>query len=219
VGAFKSPDDYFAFVVVGIVTLEVLSATLVATPTRIRQELLVGTFEKLILSPFGCVAAVASMTLFPFLQAIVQGIVTIGFAAIVFTLPLHWPTVALAIPVVALSMLAFLPFSLFVAAGVIVVKQAQSGVGFLITGISLIAGFLFPVSLLPGWIEWASKVQPFTPALQLQRHLLVGTPVDGSIEVALLKMILSAVLLIPPGLWAVSMAIRIGQRRGTVIEY
>jgi ABC-2 type transport system permease protein len=219
VHAFSKPDQYFAFVVVGIVTLEVLSATLATMPARVRQELVVGTLEKLILSPFGCVAAIAAMTLFPFAQAIIQGLATIGFAAIVFGLPLHWSTAALAIPTAFLALLAFMPFALFMGAGVIVVKQVQSGVGFLLTGISLIGGFLFPPSLLPGWIEWASKVQPFTPALQLQRKLLVGTPLDGSVELALLKMVLSAVVLLPVSLWALSAAIRIGQRRGTVIEY
>ena len=46
--------------------------------------------------------------------------------------------------------------------------------GHVITAIGLIAGFYFPVSLLPDWIRWTSNVQPFTPSVDLIRHCLAG---------------------------------------------
>ena len=55
-------------------------------------------------------------------------------------------------------------------------------------GITLIAGFYFPVSLLPGWIQWASDVQPFTPAVDLLRHLLIGIDLEGSAWLAVARL-------------------------------
>jgi ABC-2 type transport system permease protein len=142
-----------------------------------------------------------------------------AFAMIVFGMPIEWSTAWLGFPLVILGCLSFAPFALFGAAGVICVKQAQTGMHFVLLGIAFIAGFLFPVSLLPGWIQWTSDVQPFTPTVGLLRHVVAGTPMDGSVGLALLKIVLAAAILFPLSAWALALGIRISQRRGTIIEY
>lgn len=214
-----SADDYFAYVVVGLVIFTVLASTLSTMPQRLRQELVAGTFERLLVSPLGATAAIAGMTIFPFLMALVQGIVTLTFAGLVFGMPLHWGTSPLAILVALVGTLSFVPFALLIVALVLVFKQAGAGVGFLMTGISLVGGFFFPPDLLPSWVRWASEVQPFTPALELMRHFLVGTALTESIAVSLLKIGLCAGLLLPVSVWVVSAALRLSQRRATVTEY
>jgi ABC-2 type transport system permease protein len=218
VSSFGSSDNYFAYVVVGLVIMSSLISTLAMLPSRIRQELVAGTLERLLLSPFGPVAAIIAMLVFPFLIAIVSGFITITFAGLVFHMPLR-ATAPLALPAAALGAFAFAPFALFAGAMVVAAKQAESGVGFLITGISLIAGFFFPVALLPDWIRWASEVQPFSPALELLRYLLAGTPLSSSVWIAVMKMALFGGVLILPAAWSLQMAIRRGQRRGTIMEY
>jgi ABC-2 type transport system permease protein len=212
-------DDYFAFVVVGMVVLPMLTSTLVAMPASIRQELVAGTFERVLLSPLGPVQAILSMTIFPFVSSAISGFVVLVLAAAVFGLTVEWTTVPLAIPVSLLGLLAFVPFGLLVSAGVVVLKQAAAGASFLLTCILLVGGVFFPVSLLPGWLEWAALVQPFTPALELLRHLLVGTPVEGSPWTAVWKLVVFIAVLAAPSLWLLRAAIRLGQRRGTITEY
>jgi ABC-2 type transport system permease protein len=218
-GPFKTPDDYFAFAVVGLVIFQVLGATLASLPGAVRQELVAGTFERFVVSPFGAAAAILSMTIFPSLLAFLQGVFTLTIAAMLFGLGLHWTTVPLAIPVALLGALAFMPFSLLLAAAVIAVKQAGAGAGYVVTLISLVGGLLFPVALLPGWIRWMSEVQPFTPTVELLRNLLVGLPLEGSVLTALVKIIGFTVVLTPLALISVVAALRFAQRRGTIIEY
>jgi ABC-2 type transport system permease protein len=134
-------------------------------------------------------------------------------------MPLEWSTAALVAPVGVLGALAFAPFALLVAGAVILVKQAGAGAGFLVTGISLVGGFFFPVTLLPDWIQWVSNVQPFTPALNLLRHLLVGAPLDGSPWMPVVKLAGFAAVLLPLALMILRLSIRLAQRRGTIIEY
>jgi ABC-2 type transport system permease protein len=220
VSQFESADAYFAFAVVGIAIMEVVSSTLSALPIRIRQELVAGTFERIVVSPLGAVSAVAAMTLFPLVLALITAASSIAFAAIVFGLELHWATVPLAVPVAVVAALAFTPFALLVAGAVLAFKQAGAASGFIVTGLSFVGGFLFPVSLLPSWIQWASEVQPFTPAVELLRHFLVNTPMDnGSVSAAMVKLVLFGVALFPVGIWVLKVSIRYGQRTGTVTEY
>jgi ABC-2 type transport system permease protein len=104
-------------------------------------------------------------------------------------------------------------------AAVLLSKQSISGATFVIAGISLIAGLYFPVSLLPAWMRWLSEVQPFTSAVELMRHVMVGTPLRHSLWVDLGKVLGFTVILLPASLWILDRALRFGQRRGTILEY
>lgn len=215
---FSSPDAYYGFVVAGLVILQVLQSTLMTPSTTVRTELVAGTFERLVVSPYGAVRAVAASMIFPFVYALAMSVVMLAFAAIVFGLPVEWPTAPLAIPVFALGALAFAPFGLLLVSAVLVWKQT-TGAAWVMAGITLIAGFYFPVSLLPDWIEWASDVQPFTPAVDLLRHLLIGIPLDGSAWLEAAKLAGFAAVLLPLGGGLLVAAVRTARRRGTILEY
>ena len=87
VDSFETPDQYYAFVVVGLLVMRNLTATLLFVPPALRQELVAGTFERHMLSPFGPVSAVTSMAIFPFISALVTGVIMIVFAVTVFGMP------------------------------------------------------------------------------------------------------------------------------------
>jgi ABC-2 type transport system permease protein len=219
VGAFESPDAYYAFVVVGLISLQVLNSTLQTPPGTVRQQLVAGTFERIVLSPFGAVAGVGSTLIFPFVYALTTGLAMLGFASLVFGVPVEWSTAPLVIPLAVLGALSFAPFGLLLLSVVLVVKEALGGATFIVAGISLIAGLYFPVTLLPDWIEWASDVQPFTPALDLMRNVLVGTPLSESAWLGVAKLAGFAAVLLPISVLALRAGIYAGRKRGTIIEY
>jgi ABC-2 type transport system permease protein len=213
-----SPDEYYAFVVVGLIIFGVLTSTLSTPVATLRAELQAGTFERMVLSPFGPVRAIASLLLFPLTLALVVGVASLLYAAIVFGLDLRWGTVPLAIPAAALGALAFAPFGLVMTALVVLFKQTNAGATLVITGVTLLAGVYFPVALLPDWIEWASQVQPFTPAVDLLRNLLVGTDLPDAAWVELLKLLGFTALMLPVSLICLRAAVARSRRQGTIIE-
>jgi ABC-2 type transport system permease protein len=215
---FATPDAYFSFVVVGLVIFGVLTATLGVASATLRQELVAGTFERFVLSPFGAVGGIVSMMLFPCGYSLVLAAATIAIA-LPFGLDIQWTTAALAIPCALLGTLAFLPFSIVIAAATLVFKQAGAAAHFAVAGISVVAGLYFPVSLLPGWIEWTANVQPFTPAANLLRHELVGTAAAGNPWVDAAKLAGFALVLVPAALLLLRGAVGIARRRGTIVEY
>jgi ABC-type uncharacterized transport system permease subunit len=214
---FASPDDYFSFVVVGLVILSVLQSTLVLSATM-RAELVAGTFERVLLSPFGAVRGALAMMIFPIVESILLGFWTLVVATIAFDLPLRWSTLPLALPVAILAALSFSAIALLVTAIVVVFKQAP-GLGVLIAGVTLISGLYFPTELLPGWIRWAAAVQPFTPAVELLRNVLVGLPTPDPASVYLVKLLVFTVVLLPFAAWVLARGIALSQRKGTIIEY
>lgn len=218
VSGFGSPNSYFGFVVVGIALVSVLYSCF-GIAEMVRQELVAGTFERLLLSPFGGVRSVLAMTVFPLLYSFVTAGITLGLGWAAFGLGMHWSTVPLALPAMLLALLGFLPFGVIFAALTIATKQGSVGTSWVIALISLVGGLYFPVSLLPHWAQVAAKLQPFTPATEMLRHLLVDSPMETSAAVAIAKLVGFAAILLPLSMLALHHAIRIGQRRGTIIEY
>jgi ABC-2 type transport system permease protein len=216
---FATPDRYYAFVVVGVVIFAVLTSTLSAPVATLRAELQAGTFERMVLSPFGAVRSIASLLIFPLLLALVVGVLSLAYAGILFGLDLRWSTAAAGIPLAVLSAAAFAPFGLVMAAAVVLLKQTNAGATFVMAGMTLLAGLYFPVTLLPAWIRWASDVQPFTPAVDLLRNVLVGTPLSDPFGVELAKLAGFAAVLLPLSLLVLRAAVRRSRRQGTIIEY
>jgi ABC-type multidrug transport system permease subunit len=184
----------------------------------VRQELVAGTFERMAVSPFGPMASILSLFLFPMALAVVSMLVTVLLTTVVFGVHLSWPTVPAAIPVALMGAAALGAIALLFAAMVVRFKQAP-GTAYVLAAISLVAGFYFPPSLLPWWLEWASEVQPFTPAVDLLRHLLVGQGLRYSAWEDVAKLVGFTAVLVPIGVGVLLVAIDQGRRQGTLTEY
>jgi ABC-2 type transport system permease protein len=145
--------------------------------------------------------------------------ISIAVAALVFGLSIAGPEAVLAAPVALLAAIGFVPFGLMLAGAVLVIKQALGAGNWIVAGISILAGFYFPIALLPGWLQWASDVQPFTPAVELLRNLIVGTPMTGSAWGALLQLAAFTAVLVPISVWVLRGAVQTSRRQGTIVEY
>jgi ABC-2 type transport system permease protein len=217
VPSFDTPADYFAFVVIGLIISQVLQSTL-GVALQLRSELVAGTFERVLMSPFGVVGGVVSMMIFPFLTSVCLAVAMLVISVAGFGMPIESGTALLALPVCFLGALSFAGFGVLFAALAVVFKQA-TGVQWVVALVSLVGGLYFPVALFPDWIQWTSEVQPFTPTVDLLRHLLSGHPMQGPAAEAVIKLVGFAGVLIPLSMLALGAAARRARRRGTIIEY
>lgn len=218
VASFPSPNAYFAFVVVGMVILQILQSTL-GIAQSLRGELVAGTFERLVLSPFGPIPAMLSMMIFPFVSSLVTSAILLMVAVVVFGIDLRWATAPLAIPLAMFGTGVFTAFGMLMAATTLMFKRAAGGVGFVLTLISLSSGLFFPIALLPGWVQVISRVQPFTATVDLLRNVLVGTPLPTSLGMELAKIGAFLLAMIPLSILGLQAALRYAQRKGTIVEY
>jgi hypothetical protein len=199
--------------------MELLTATLHTVPTHAARELVSGTFERMVVSPYGPLGGIVALSLFPDGPRDRDGDITLAIAAALFGLP-----AALADGAARGSgrpaRLARVPSVCVPGRGaVLIVKQAGNAAAFLISGLALAGGSFFPVSVLPSAVRWISDVQPLTPALELTRHELVGAAISGSAWVAAAKLAAFAVVLLPVSILSISSALKVCRARGTLIEY
>jgi ABC-2 type transport system permease protein len=208
---------YYAFVVIGIVIMSVLTAAL-STAQIVRMELVQGNFERLLISPLGPVGGVISVAVFPIAYALAFAVVMLMLAEAIFGLSLHAAGIPLALAVGAIGSVAFGSIGLLFVASLLAIKS-PAGPNWVVAGLSLLGGAYFPTKLFPGWVRWISEVQPFTPAVDLLRHLLVGTPPTQPVWLDLVKLGGFTALLIPAAIGAVWLATNATRRRGTIMEY
>jgi ABC-2 type transport system permease protein len=216
-GVVGPEGRYFAYVVVGIVSLSVLTAAL-NTCQLVRMELLTGTFERIVISPVGPVGGIIALAAFPILYAIALAGAMLVAAAGIFGFPIHVSAIPAALLVSGLSALAFTCIGLLFIAGLLAFKSAM-GASWAIAGLSILGGVYFPLTLFPGWLRWVSDVQPFTPAVDLLRHLLLGTAPMQPVWLELLKLVGFTVVLMPLSASLLGSAVERSRRRGTLMEY
>lgn len=214
---FSSSDEYFAFVVAGLLIMFVLQPT-IAAPLFLRQELMAGTFERSLVSPMGSSVGIVALMAYPVLFACFLGAVALGVATPVFELPVTWTTAPALLPVALLGALVFSVFTTLALATVVVFEQA-AGISWVVTLLTLTGGVYFPVALLPGWIEWISEIQPFTPAVDLLRYLMLGSSVGQEATTALLKLLGFLAVAGPLSFLLLRRAVEFARVRGTILEY
>jgi ABC-2 type transport system permease protein len=216
-GAVGPHGAYFAYAVVGIVTTSVLTSALMSAEI-VRMELMAGNFERILISPIGPVWGIVCLTAFPIGYATAFAGVMLALAAGVFGVPIHVADLIPALGVGILGAISLGSIGLLFVGGLIAFKSAL-GATFVVAGLSLLGGAYFPLRLFPGWIRWTSDVQPFTPTVDLLRHLLIGTRAIESPWLELGKLIGFTVVLMPLSIGVLRLAVHWSRRRGTIFEY
>lgn len=215
--AVGSHASYFAFLLVGIVALPVLTGAMTVAQF-VRQELVAGNFERFLVSPTGPVVGILAMLVFPVAFALLLAAITMVLGIALFGAHVHVGGIPLTLGVMALGCIAFAAIGLLFVAALVAFKSA-AGITWVIAGLGLVGGVYFPISLFPSWIRWAGEVQPLTPTIDLLRHLLVGAPLAHSEWGDWLKLGAFAAVLLPLATYILSQSLNFSRAQGTIMEY
>jgi len=161
---------------------------------------------------------VVAVVAFPILYSVVLAVGTLALAALIFGISVNLANALPALGIGILGAISLGCIGLLFAAALLAFKSSM-GASWVIAGLSLLGGAYFPLRLFPSWIRWVSDVQPFTPTVDLLRHLLIGTRTIDTVSIEVLKLIGFTAVLMPLSVGMLSLAIRFSRRRGTIMEY
>ena len=213
--AFAEYGGYFPFVVVGLAVSTYMNRGVVSIATGMRHSQAFGALEIMILSPTRLPTLLLSAS-FP---AYVIGVVTL-LAYLAAGAVLGADLGSADVPAALVSLLVMVPsfvaLGLFAAALVFVTKRGNP-VAWAIRAISvLLGGVLYPVAVLPGWLQPVSEAVPLTHAVNLARDsLLLG---DGLAELwpQVLWLVGLTAIYLPLGLLACALALRVARTDGSL---
>ena len=83
----------------------------------------------------------------------------------------------------------------------------------------LFGGVLFPIAVLPGWLQKISYILPITYSLNGMRHaLLQGYPLHA-LTPDITALTVFSVVLVPRGLLRIKYAVKKAKGDGTLVQY
>ena len=208
--------SYFAFAAVGIVVGTVLDASASSVGYRMREEQTTGTLEALTATPLGSIELSVGLVGFPFSFAAIQATFYLSVASLFLGLDVSNADWAGLVVVLLLSGAAFAPIGILAGAAVLVLKRGQVIAGTIIYLMSILGGMLFPVSVLPDWLEAVSVVVPLRYAFDGSRDALF-TGSGWQDDAAVLAV--WALILWPTALLVFERAGAFARRAGSLAEY
>jgi ABC-2 type transport system permease protein len=207
---------YFAFSLIGFVYLDYLSASLDTFDRSLLEARDSGTLEHLLVTQTSLPTFVIGSSLYPFLATTLRIAVYFAWAAILFGFPLHNANWLAVFAILIATLLAFSGLGILSASYLLLFKRGNPAKWLLIAISGVAGGMLFPVSILPPWLQFLAAINPVTYALDAMRAALLAGNNLLSIWRPLLMLLLFAAILLPLSAFAFSWSLRRTKANGTL---
>ncbi len=209
-------SSYFAYALVGFVFFDYLSAAMETFDQTLMEARDTGTLEPLLVTQVSLPVVLAGSALYPFASTTLRIVVYLVWGTLLFGFPLaaaNWISV---VTVILATLLAFSALGIFSASYLLLFKRGNP-VKWLILGISsVVGGMLFPVNILPDWLQVIAHLNPITYALDAMRAALLDGASLAVIWRPLLVLLFSAAVLLPLSMVAFAWALRRTKINGTL---
>ena len=211
--------DYFAFVLVGIAFMGYQNVALNSFARTIRSGQMMGTLEAMLMTPNRLPVILVSSSLWSFVLTSFEVFLYLLLGITLFGLRLDRVSLTGAFLAQLLTILAFSGIGILLASFIVVFKQ-ETPINFLFASISgLLAGVLYPVEVLPEWLQRLSNLLPLTYSLRAMRKaILMGDSLLG-MSTDLLVLGLFACVLLPLGFSAFHYAVRRAKVDGSLAQF
>jgi ABC-type multidrug transport system permease subunit len=208
--------NYFAYAAVGLVIGAVLSASTASVAQAARQEQLTGTLEVIAAQPVTSLDLSAGMVSFPLAFACVRAAVYLTIAGLFMHLDVSKTSWFGVVATLAATVVGMAPIGVVAAGSVLVFKRATLVVAGVISILTLFSGALFPIALLPQWMQRIAQIVPIRFAYDGVRRAMfegAGWHADA------LALLAFGVIAAPLSLLVFSAAFDHAKKKGTVAEY
>ena len=210
--------NYFAFVVIGVAFADYLGLGISAIGNSIRDGQVTGTLELMLLSPTRLTTVLLSSTLWSYLFASLTVAVYLT-AGIMLGMRLDSANVPFALLSLIISVVSFNALGLFAASLIILMKRGDPlGWAIRVTS-AVLGGVFYPMNVLPGWLRALAQALPLTHALELMRRSLLNGEGWTELRGEMLTLIGLTALLLPLGLLACALAVRVARTDGSLSHY
>jgi ABC-2 type transport system permease protein len=136
-----------------------------------------GTIEYTFMAPVSRPVHLIGMGIYAVIYGLVRAAAV--FVAVVAFIGLHVPhaNYGAAISLLAIASVSFIGVGMMTAVLPLISPEKGTQLGFVAQGLMLVvSGVYYPVSVLPGWMQWIAKISPATYALRGNRQqILHGT--------------------------------------------
>jgi ABC-2 type transport system permease protein len=211
-------QDLAGFIFLGGVMSGLVATAFWAMAMSIRNEMEAGTLEPTWLTPTSRETIVLGRALGGLFWFAFSQIAIFAIGIVFFGLRFR-PEIALALPAVAIAIVAMIGIAYLLAAIVLLIKEANFFIDCTNFLFGVASGAAFPVILLPGVLQPFAFVLPTTYAMDIIRQQGLGTRPLFDPALEYVALVLTTAIFFPLGLWAYRSADRRIRRLGTINQY
>src|SRR5215510_526178 len=133
-----------------------------------------GTIEYTFMAPLSRAMHLGGSGIFAVIYGLVRAILLFAVVAAFFSLSLGNANFAAALVILVIASVSFFGIGMMTAVLPLISPEKGAQLGFVAQGMLLVvSGVYYPVSVLPDWMQWLSKISPATYALRGIRHSIL----------------------------------------------
>jgi ABC-2 type transport system permease protein len=215
----KYHSSYFSFALVGLAINSYLRTGLVTITNDIRQTMNQGTLEAMFAAPTNYTWLMLCSSLWQFLFETVRVLFYFATAFIVYGMRMPNANLPLAALIVFLTAPTFLMLGMISCSILVVIKRGDP-INWVFSSLgALLAGTMFPVSVLPKWLQKIAYCMPLTHALEAMRQCLLAGAGITQILVNVLSLVCFIIFLIPITVYVNKMCMRQAKMKGAFFTH
>jgi ABC-2 type transport system permease protein len=225
VGAAANPHmaayggNYLGFVAIGFLAAELQQVGATGLARRVRTAQMMGTLEAEMATPAPPWMVLGVTPLYEFGGAALRSAAYLGGATVLVGLALPRANAVTVLVGAPLVLAAFAGLGLLTAGSTMLVRRTNP-VSVILGSLSFfVSGVVYPVSVLPHWLQAVGRLLPLTHALVVLRAAFLVGASPSAVAGSLGALALFAVVLIPLGTATFAYALRRARIDGSLTHY
>jgi ABC-2 type transport system permease protein len=221
IGPGFRPDGVpaFAFLLIGIGISGYLHSATYSFVRSVREAQSSGTFEILMSSSTPGTLVLMLMGISSSLAQLLELGLYMFFGLALSGFRLDQANIAGALAIFALSLLVTVAIGLLCASVQIATQKSDSVVSWLGASAALAGGALFPISVLPGWLQSIARLNPLLYCLDGLRAALYKNASFSELSMPLLALGVGGLIALPLSLFLLEFTLRRARRSGSLGFY
>jgi ABC-2 type transport system permease protein len=208
--------NYFAFVLIGFALFDYLGVALDSFDKMLEDALQNRVLEALLVTRTSLLTILSGSLLYPFLTAVLRTVIYLAWGVVLFGFSLSGANWLGAIIVLLVSVLAFSGLGILSASYLLLYKRGNPAKWILLGISALASGMMYPVSVLPGYLQFTARLLPITYSLDGMRAALLGGAGLLALRSEIMALLTFAAILIPLSFFVFSWALQRTRVTGTL---
>ena len=211
--------NYAAFLLIGIALADSLSVSVSTFAAQIREGQMTGALEATMMSPVKLWRILIYSSMWSYILCGLRFGLYLLLGLVFFSVDLEQADLFAGLTVFLLTVFAFAGLGMIWASIVMLVKRGEAMMNLVGGAFMLLGGVMFPITVLPGWMQIMSALIPLTYGLEGMRlALLQGYGLDQLTQ-PILILIAFSVLLITIGILCFNWAVWLVKERGSLTQF
>lgn len=212
-------NNYLAFLLIGVALTDCVGVSLTAFAKQIREGQLTGALEATLMSPVRLPLILIYSSLWGYFFSAVRFLLYIFLGAVLYRVSMGQANILSALLIFLLTVLCFAGLGMLWASVVMVIKRGESIMTMAGYVVILVSGVIFPVAVLPQWLQTIANLIPLTYALDGMRDALYQGATIADLSGVMLTLSAFAVGLLIAGMGAFEAAVLVAKRTGSLTQY